>query len=123
MKGYTLYLIHIEPRYRHAGHYLGICRNGRDVAERFKEHCRGAGAVLTQHARRAGCDLHLARVWFDCEFAQERKLKGRSLKPLCPMCNAATHDLNGGTNEKHRSRSRTRRGCHYPASGLACVVA
>lgn len=84
--GYTIYLIHIEPRYKHAGHYLGICRNGRDVAERFKEHHEGRGAVLTQYARRAGCNLHLARVWFNCEFASERRMKGRSLVPLCPIC-------------------------------------
>lgn len=106
MKGYTIYLIHIEPRYRHAGHYLGICRNGRDVADRFKEHYEGRGAVLTQHARRAGCQLQLARVWFNCEFAQERRMKGRSLLPLCPICKEKANEKGIRTRYDRKGRGK-----------------
>jgi alkylhydroperoxidase family enzyme len=86
VKNYTIYLIHITPRYRHAQHYLGITRDGRPAQERFEEHVRGAGAVLTRAARKAGCSLFLARVWENAEFGAERKMKGRSLRPLCPIC-------------------------------------
>ena len=89
MREYTLYLLHIEPAYKHAQHYLGVTRNGRSVYERWQEHhaANGAGAKLTQAARKAGCELVIARVWHNAEFGKERKLKGRSLKPLCPICN------------------------------------
>jgi len=86
MNGYTLYLLHFAPRYKHAGHYLGVTRGGRSVALRWIEHNEGRGAKLTRYARRAGCQLILARIWTNAQFASERKLKGRSLAPLCPIC-------------------------------------
>jgi hypothetical protein len=36
----SLYLLHIEPRYRHAGHYLGFCQAER-VDRRVNEHLAG----------------------------------------------------------------------------------
>lgn len=93
--GYTLYLLHFDPPYRHARHYLGVTRNGRSVALRWLEHCRGRGAVLTHNARLAGCRFILTRIWPNAEFASERRLKGRSLVPLCPLCHRLKHQ-NGG---------------------------
>src|SRR5580693_9393245 len=86
VNGYTLYLLHISPRYKHAQHYLGVTRGGRSVALRWLEHMQGRGAVLTRHARKAGSQLILTRIWTNAPFANERKLKGRSLAPLCPLC-------------------------------------
>lgn len=86
MNGNTLYLLHFSPRYKHAGHYLGVTRGGRSVALRWIEHMKGEGANLTRHARRNGCQLILTRIWLNAQFAKERKLKGRSLAPLCPLC-------------------------------------
>jgi len=83
---YTLYLLHLDPPYKHARHYLGVTRNGRNVVHRWMEHMQGRGAVLTQHAVRSDCRLILARIWVNAEFAHEARLKGRGLAPLCPVC-------------------------------------
>jgi hypothetical protein len=89
MNDYTVYLLHIDPPFKHARHYLGVTRHGRPVSDRLAEHNEGRGAVLTRMARRAGSTLALARVWYNADVGFERKLKGRSLKPLCPICQAA----------------------------------
>jgi predicted GIY-YIG superfamily endonuclease len=86
---YTVYLLHIDPPFKHARHYLGVTRNGRPVSQRLAEHNEGRGARLTRAARKAGSTLTLARVWLNADFASERKMKKRSLAPLCPICKAA----------------------------------
>jgi len=86
MNGYTLYLLHFEPRFKHAGHYLGVARGNRNVVHRWLEHKQGKGANLTRHAKNAGSQLILARIWLNAEFKLETKLKGRGLAPLCPIC-------------------------------------
>jgi predicted GIY-YIG superfamily endonuclease len=109
-KGYTIYLLHFEPRFKHAGHYLGVTRNGRDVAARFKEHLEGKGAVLTRYAKKAGCEISLARVWFNQEFASERRMKGRSLAPLCPMCREASNGRSVARRGKKDSKDAHTKG-------------
>jgi hypothetical protein len=54
-----LYLLHFNPPYRHAGHYLGFAE---DVPTRVQIHRWGLGARLTRVAVMAGCDLQLVRV-------------------------------------------------------------
>ena len=106
MRGYNIYLLHIEPPYKHAGHYMGITRKGREVALRWMEHmdANGRGAVLTTHARKAGCQLILARIWRNTEFAMERKLKGRGLAPLCPICRKRRHATRRVEQQQERER-------------------
>ena len=41
----SLYLLHIEPRYRHAGHYLGFCESD-NVDRRVNQHL-AAGSNTT----------------------------------------------------------------------------
>lgn len=78
------YLIHFEPPYKHARHYLGFAE---DVLRRVDEHRAGQGARLTQVAAQAGCKLVLARVWPNGDRQLERKLKRRKEAPcLCPVC-------------------------------------
>jgi hypothetical protein len=101
MNGYSVYLLHIEPPYKHAGHYIGVTRKGREIATRWIEHMDKHGSVLTRHARRAGCQLILSRIWLNAEFAMEKRLKGRGVAPLCPIC---------------RRRNRGRRAVIVPAS-------
>lgn len=82
-----VYLIHFDPSYKHARHYLGYAD---DVERRFAEHQHGAGARLTQVAVGAGCKLLLVRVWECGDRTLERKLKNRHDSPaLCPICNGA----------------------------------
>lgn len=82
-----IYLLHFDPPYRHAGHYLGVT-NRDDVTARVAEHVAGHGANLCRVARRAGSRILLARTWRDVPRRHENRLKGRSLRPLCPLCAA-----------------------------------
>ena len=92
MKG--CYLLHFDPRFKHAGHYLGFAE---DIDRRVKEHQSGtSGARLTTVAAKAGCALILVRTWPEADRTVERKLKGTkgagrtgSLARLCPVCKQA----------------------------------
>jgi predicted GIY-YIG superfamily endonuclease len=80
-----VYLIHFEPAYKHARHYLGYAD---DIAARLALHRAGQGARLTQVAADAGCKIRLVKVWPGADRHFERKLKNRKESPrLCPICN------------------------------------
>lgn len=89
MKG--CYLLHFEPRYKHAGHYLGYADN---ILNRVSDHRAGTSGVrLTSAAARAGCQMMLVRVWRRKGRKYERELKGLrnekrtgSLARICPAC-------------------------------------
>jgi hypothetical protein len=79
-----IYLIHFDPAYKHAKHYLGYADN---IEPRINAHLHGHGARLTQVARDAGCTLLLVRIWEGADRTTERKFKNRSHVPmLCPIC-------------------------------------
>lgn len=93
MKG-TIYLLHFNPRYRHAGHYLGWAS---DLDRRLEAHRTGAGARLTQVAVAAGCQLILARTWngtradeYSMKYSRVtnagKPVRRHSLTRLCPIC-------------------------------------
>ena len=80
-----LYLIHIDPPYRHARHYLGYT-SYNDVNRRVERHRSGFGSPLLAAAVKAGCTLHLALV-VTGERKDERRLKRHSHIPSwCPIC-------------------------------------
>ena len=85
-----VYLLHFEPAYKHARHYLGMA-DLHTLNERITEHQRGRAARLTQVAGEAGCAITVARVWrtFNRHTAHvlERRLKAHHLTKLCPLCN------------------------------------
>lgn len=80
-----VYLLHIEPAFKHAAHYAGVT-NRDDLWQRLEEHRSGAGALMLRHAVRAGSQLMLARVWYNVPRKFELRIKGRSLRNLCPCC-------------------------------------
>ena len=81
-----VYLIHLSPRYKGAGHYIGSTE--RHVGERFAEHLNGGGSALTRAAQAAGCELSVARVWRGVSQGVEFLVKSRAEGPsLCPLCN------------------------------------
>lgn len=81
-----LYLLHFEPRYKHAGHYLGVAD---DIARRVREHA-GAGSKaspLIRAALGAGSRVTLVRVWLAGDRTLERRLKRQGgLSRHCPTC-------------------------------------
>lgn len=84
-----LYLLHIEPRYRHAGHYLGFAES---VAARLREHRSGGSKAspLVRAALGASCTVELVRVWPGGTRTLERRLKrANGLSRFCPVCRAS----------------------------------
>lgn len=83
-----LYLLHFEPRYQHAGHYLGFAD---DIARRCGEHLSGGArsSPLVRAARVAG-RVGLVRVWIGGDRTLERRLKRQGgLSRHCPVCRAS----------------------------------
>jgi predicted GIY-YIG superfamily endonuclease len=79
-----LYLLHFDPRYRHAGHYLGYTE---DLPKRFALHLSGRGSPLVRAAVRSGSKIALVRLWAgDGNAEQEIKRRGSRAR-LCPICN------------------------------------
>lgn len=81
-----LYLLHFDPKFRHAQHYLGFTQDGR-IEARLAEHCSGKGARIVTAAFEAKCKVFLVRTWPEYGRTHERAFKRAShLKGLCPMC-------------------------------------
>lgn len=80
-----VYLLHFSRPYRHAKHYLGSALN---VDKRIAQHRSGNCKVrLLQVIKSHGITFEVARVW-DGDRSKERRLKGRGLSVLCPICRA-----------------------------------
>lgn len=81
----TVYLLHFDPPYRHARHYLGSTI--LTVDERLTQHLKGIGARLTQVAVENGVVLIVARIWKRRTRVFERQLKNRGgAARICPIC-------------------------------------
>lgn len=88
----TVYLIHFSAplglieRPRRVQHYIG--QTTRPVAERLSEHRSGGrrASRVCRQAVREGVDILLARTWPDVPRTEERRLKKRSMRKLCPVC-------------------------------------
>jgi len=80
-----LYLLHFDPRYRHAGHYLGYTE---DVPKRFGMHLKGRGSPLVAAAVRNGSKVLLVRVWNGDGNAERELKRYGSRARLCPVCTA-----------------------------------
>lgn len=86
-----VYMLHFDPPYRHAKHYVGFTPNG--VKARLKQHQNGNGAKLTAAVAEAGHDMVVARTWdFGKDWLAAREYE-RTLKrqgghsSICPVCN------------------------------------
>ena len=89
----TIYLLHIEPPYKHARHYMGWTK---DLDARMAEHLSGRGARLTQVILKAGCEIHLTRTW-EGDRNEERRLKNHKWAPRkCPLCKQQQKEHNNG---------------------------
>ena len=80
----TVYLLHFDRRYEHAGHYLGWAA---DLDSRLAAHRAGAGARLTSVVKGAGIDWSLAAATWSGDRALERRIKRNGgLARCCPIC-------------------------------------
>ena len=94
----TVYLLHLDPPYRHARHYLGWTR---DLAARLEAHRAGQGARLMEVVKQAGGGFHLARTWPGGR-DRERAIKDRHEAPkLCPECSGHPRPVQSGKSAGH----------------------
>ncbi len=101
------YLVDIEPRLAHAGHYVG---KTTDLAGRWHDHTHNAnGSRIIHAALAAGCTIRLVRVWVHtgpdtmewrlkqranrCRTNRSGQRKGvtSGSRVLCPRCNPDDH--------------------------------
>ena len=82
----TVYLLHFDQRYEHAGHYTGWAE---DLDRRLAEHLGGRAARLVEVITQAGIGFRLARTWPGVTRARERQLKRQGgASRYCPICQA-----------------------------------
>ena len=83
---FVIYLVHIEPAFRHARHYVGSCEAAL-LPARMRRHTRGQGARLLRAALASGHNLTLARVWLAASRNLEKEIKASGhVKARCPIC-------------------------------------
>ena len=86
-----LYVLHLEPPYLHAGHYLGWTD---DVRRRVAEHlaCGSKSSPLVRAAIDAGSAITLAAIWPGASRTEERRRKrcGHVGSRYCPVCRSSS---------------------------------
>ena len=89
----TVYLLHLDPPFKHARHYTGWTS---DLDQRLEAHRAGRGARLMEVVKEAGGTFRLARTWPGPR-ALERAIKNRHEAPkLCPECSPQPRPLAKG---------------------------
>ena len=89
MKTNEIYLLHFSRPYKHAKHYLGSAVNAQ---VRLEQHNSNSCDVnLLRIAKAAGIDFVIARIW-PGDRTKERRMKGRGLSALCPICQQQTNN-------------------------------
>ena len=84
-----LYLLHLEPPYLHAKHYLGYSSS---IRLRVLEHAAGGAKAspLIRAQLAAGGRFWLVRVWPRGDQTLERRLKRSGhVARFCPLCRPA----------------------------------
>jgi hypothetical protein len=93
----SLYLLHFDPPYKHAKHYLGWTPD-LHVDRRAREHIDGVqhkASPLVLAALDAGCSVVISRRWEGPQYDRkaERAKKHRGHTWLCPICKAASQNV------------------------------
>jgi predicted GIY-YIG superfamily endonuclease len=90
----TVYLLHFDRPYGHAGHYTGWTA---DLPSRLADHAAGRGARLLAVVASAGIGWQLARTWTGTR-AVERALKRQGgASRRCPLCGIHPRESGGGS--------------------------
>lgn len=104
MKG-LVYILHFEPAYKHAGHYVGW--TGKPFPERVVDHVEGRGSPLVAAAVAAGCRILLGAV-FEGTRDDERRIKVQSRTHrycrCCSLPHYSPHSVTTGARLRERYR-------------------
>ena len=79
----TIYLLHFERRYRHAGHYTGWTT---DLDQRLAEHAAGQGARLLAVVKAAGITWTLAATCSGTRSDERARKRRGGAARWCPVC-------------------------------------
>jgi len=81
----AVYVLHFNPPYRHAKHYIGYTKIG---LRRIERHMAGNGSPLVRAAIQFGCEVKVAHYFRKGTRDLERKLKNRKDTPrwCCECC-------------------------------------
>lgn len=91
----TVYVLHFEPPYLHARHYVGFTPDA-NADRRVGEHLAAGskGSPLVAAAVRAGCEVKLAHAFPGAGRDFEANLKARrDVRKWCPCCATAGRPL------------------------------
>src|SRR3954471_7984916 len=80
----TVYVLHSEPAYKHAGHYVGWTEG--DVCERIAVHLQGRGSPLIRAAVAAGVQVQLAATYEGTRYLERRRKSGHTPGRFCAIC-------------------------------------
>jgi hypothetical protein len=65
----TVYVLHFEPAYKHARHYIGWTAD--DVTARLAVHLQGRGSPLIRAAVGAGVEIQIAATYPDTRYLDD----------------------------------------------------
>ena len=82
----TVYVLHFDPLYRHAGHYIGWTAG--DVDDRLATHLAGTGSPLIRAAIGAGVHVALAATYPGSRALERRLKRWHKTTQFCPTCRA-----------------------------------
>ena len=81
----TIYLLHFDRRYKHAGHYIGWTTN---LPARLRDHTAGHAGRLIAVCIAEGIGFTLARTWQGPRAEERRIKKMGGASRSCPICAA-----------------------------------
>jgi hypothetical protein len=81
----TVYVLHFEPAYKHARHYIGWTA-GDDVTTRLRVHLQGRGSPLIRAAVAAGVDVQLAATYQGTRYLERRLKRWHKTSQFCAIC-------------------------------------
>jgi hypothetical protein len=95
----TVYLLHLDPPFLHARHYIGFTT--LDLDERLRRHRTERGARLLQAQTRAGGTWRIAKVWTSVQRGLELVLKRKGgAARICPICRRAPIRLDTAAHDE-----------------------
>ena len=88
----TVYVLHFDPPYKHARHYIGWTE-GDDITARLQVHLRGRGSPLVRAAVAAGVQVQLAATYPGTRYLERRLKRWHKTGQFCAIC----REQRGGT--------------------------